>query len=31
MWIADVIFVGGGAAMAYISYQEWLAAGKPTK
>jgi hypothetical protein len=24
MWIADVIFVGGGAAMAWFSYQEYL-------
>lgn len=31
MWIADLIFVGGGAAMAYVSYMEWVAAGKPTK
>jgi hypothetical protein len=26
MWIADVIFVGGGAAMAWFAYQEYLAA-----
>ena len=26
MWIADVIFVGGGAVMAWFSYQEYLAA-----
>lgn len=25
MWIADVIFVGGGAVMAWFSYQEYLA------
>ncbi|MGA3030885.1 MAG: hypothetical protein ABSE58_09145 [Candidatus Limnocylindrales bacterium] len=24
MWLADVIFVGGGAAMAWFSYQEYL-------
>jgi hypothetical protein len=25
MWIADVIFVGGGAAMAWFSYQQYMA------
>lgn len=25
MWLADVIFVGGGAVMAWFSYQEYLA------
>jgi hypothetical protein len=29
MWIADLIFVGGGAVMAWFSYQEFLAAKTP--
>jgi hypothetical protein len=25
MWIADLLFVGGGAVMAWFEYQEWMA------